>query len=421
MLFGSKDLNMFDSKKVIDLQSEFMKRLIHHESPPQYSVPSLLRRISECDEDLLNIAFGNFGQKLRLFTQKVDLEHPEILSVFDGAIADDQDFSKDCMEILSLAKFAKDNNLNRIISALGNITKEALSKNIIKKIDVPSNRMHVRLVKNAIEREEIRMTKRMQIIDLHAVYKKGREAWDCQPDNFTKFLRFDAAYQDDLSIAEKKAQRYEQLGCTSLAGEIRKNIQSFKEHIEQLYYGFNRITMTNAALILAKSHGFEYSQETSVFGQIKLEGKITVPRNFFGSYNFDPHDILEFSSLLSQTANSSYNATQPFNYEPRVYPLHEFYKIASDDVKNTIAILESFPDAGNKPIFDHFGIIVPGISAPFLNDKSSFLDESGVMYSFKSKEDAIKSLDFILIKGKYIYPLIVGDKDGKCYFISYFS
>lgn len=413
---------MFDSQKMIDLQSEFMKRLLHHELPPQYSVPSFLRRISECDEDLLNIAFGNFGQKLRLFTQKVDLEHPEILSVFDGAIADDQDFAKDCMEILSLAKFAKDNNLNRMISALGNITKETLSKNIIKKIDVPSNRMHVRLMKDAIEREEMRMTKRMQIIDLNSVYKKGRETWDCQPDNFTKFLRFDAAYQDDLDIAERKAQRYEQLGCTSLAGEIRKNIESFKEHIQQLYYGFNRITMTNAAIILAKCHGFEYVQETNIFGQIASEGKIVVQRSVFGKYNFDPDYIVELSSQNSANSFlSSQNSANSFLYEPCVYPYHEFSQIASDNVKNTISILESFPDAGNKPIFDHFGIIVPGISASFLNEKHAFLDESGVVLSFRSKEDARKYLDLILIKEKYIYPLIVGDKDGKCYFISYFS
>ena len=40
---------------------------------------------------------------------------------------------------------------------------------------------------------------------------------------------------------------------------------------------------------------------------------------------------------------------------------------------------------------------------------------------YTSKDDALKSLDRILIKGNYIYPILVGERDGKCYFISYFK
>ena len=140
----------------------------------------------------------------------------------------DQDFAQECMELLVLGQFAREQNLQRIIPALGRaLTKESLTRNIIKKIDIPANnRMHVRLLKDSKEREEIRMTKRMQIIDLHSIYKKGEEIWNAQPDNFTKFLRFDTAYQDDLKIAEKKAVRYEELGCVSLAAEVRKSIES---------------------------------------------------------------------------------------------------------------------------------------------------------------------------------------------------
>lgn len=408
-------------RRATDLQTEFFKRLACHNPPLPHYVPSLLLKIIECDEDLLEFSLGKIGQNLKLFAKNVDFQHPEIVSIFDGIIADDQSFAQECIELLSLAKLAKEQNLFKIIPYLGKVlTNELQPKNIIKKIDIPqNNRMHVRLLTDNKEREEIRLTKRMQIIDLQGIYKKGKsEAWDCQPDNFTRFLRFDTAFQDDIKLAEKKAKRYEELGCSSMAAEIRKSIASFNEHMEQSYYGFNRITMTSAAIILAKSLEFEF------FTQSYSDNKVIVNRSFFGKYNLDSESFLEFSPYVSQLAGSPiYTQKQnllPFDYEPRVYPLHEFIDITPDNVKNAISLLEKFPDASDKPIFDHFGVIVPSIAIPKINEKYSFLDEQGLVHSFSIRDDALKSLDRILIKGNYIYPIVVGERDGKCYFISYF-
>lgn len=418
-------------KKVIELQSEFLRRLARHDPPQEPHVPSLLYRIIECDDELLEFTLGKVGQRLRLFAQNVDFRHPEIVSIFDGVLADDQEFAQECMELLTLGRFARDHNLIKIIPQLGRVmTKESLTRNILKKIDIPqNNRMHVRLLSDEREREEIRMTKRMQTIDLQSVYKKGEEIWLAQPDNFTRFLRFDTAYQDDLKIAEKKAQRYEELGCTSLASEVRKSIEAFKEHMEQAYYGFNRITMTNAAIILAKSLGYSYQppQEMNGMGYsaYRTDGKITVSRKFFGKYNFDSEQVMEFSPIVSQAAGSpifTQKSQPPFQYEPRVYPIHEFSDIATINVRKTISLLEKFPDAGDKPIFDHFGMIVPGVAFPSVKDNMySFLDERGIVHSYNNKEDAVKALDTILIKGEYFHPIIVGERDGKCYFICYWN
>src|SRR5690606_27755983 len=169
--------------------------------------------------------------------------------------------------------------------------------------------MHVRLLKDKQEREEIRCLKRMQSIDLQGVYKKGEDAWNAQPDNFNRFLRFDTAYQDELNKAEKKAKRYEDLGCTAMASEIRRTIEMFKENIEQSYFGFNRITMTNAAITLAKSLGFTFIPPQTAMYPVSspdaLQGKITVSRKFFGKYNFDREvTALEFSPYISEIAGS---------------------------------------------------------------------------------------------------------------------
>jgi len=419
-------------RKMMDIHTEFLRRLDRHDPPLKKTAPLILRHILECEEDVLELSLGSIGQKLRSFASKIDFSHPEIVSVFDGVLADDQTFAQECLELLQLAKFARDNQLSKILPLLGRVVaKESLSKIVIKKIDSPQhNRMHVRLLKDPLEREEIRLSKRMQTIDLQSIYNKGEEVWNAQPDSFSRFLRFDTSYQDDLTLAEKKVERYEELGCNSLADEVRKSIDIFREHIEQSHYGFNRITMTNAAVILAKSVGFNYvpSQEMICgFGTHRTEAKINVDRKFFGRYNFDPEQSLEFNHAISEIAHSPIFTTKQKNnylYQPRVYPLHEFWEITSHEMRDIIALLESFPDAGNKPIFDHFGVIVPGVALPQQTPKDdlyTILDDNGLAQIFSSKEAAEKALDLILIKGEYIFPIVVGEKDGKCYFLSYFN
>lgn len=418
-------------KKILELQHEFHKRLATRDSPPKAIVPSLLRHLLVYDDDIVEMSLGNIGQKLKSFAREVDFSHPDLYAVFDGALADDQDFPQQCIELLSLAKFARQEGLCRIMPMLGKfVTKESLGRNIIKRIDHPAAaRMHIRLLKNPEEREEIRLQKKMQVIDLTSVYRKGEEAWRAQPEDFKRFLRFDTAYQDEIQKAEKRAKRYTDLGCSALAEEILKTVEHFKENMEQAYYGFNRITMTNAAIILAKSMGFNYipAQPPSLYvSKDDFSNKIVVQRRFFGSYNFDPEYFpVEYSPVVSAHAGTAVfcqRTAPPFLYEPRVYPLHVFWDIANESVVNTINTLEAFPDAAGKPIFDHFGVIVPSVNFPQAkNGVYSFADRGGVCQSFNSREEAVAELDAILIRDRIIFPIIVGEKDGKCYFISYFS
>jgi hypothetical protein len=150
-----------------------------------------------------------------------------------------------------------------------------------------------------------------------------------------------------------------------------------------------------------------------------------VPRSFFGKYNFESDVQLEFSPYITNLAGSpifTSKAPQNYPYEPRVYPLFELWDIAPESVVKTIGLLEEFPDANNKPIFDHFGVIVPGIGLSYQQNKGYvFLDENGMAQIFPVREMALKALDKIMIKGKYLYPIIIGEKDGKCYFICFFA
>ena len=58
--------------------------------------------------------------------------------------------------------------------------------------------------------------------------------------------------------------------------------------------------------------------------------------------------------------------------------------------------LEAFPELGGKPVFDHFLVVVPGLDGDMAHEKE-------------------------LISEGRIIPVLLGERDGKCYFISYWA
>jgi len=405
-------------KKVATFQEFFWKQLRHSvKKPAPAKTPDLIFHLLETDEEIVKFCLGKIGEQLKTFVNNVDLTHPELESVLDGVLCDGNEFAETCKELLLLGKFAKEHNLERTLPLFSKVaTKLKLSKNISRRIDSPfSNKMHVRLIEDRKHRDTVRAVKRMQTIDLRAICRKGKEVWDSQPDSFLAFLRFSTVYEKELKRARKKAKRYADLGCKSLEYEIGKSIKTFEQQLSDNHYGFHRITMTNAAVILAKSLEFELMEKNQADENdgIKTIHQIIVPRSFFGLYNFDPnyHAVSPFVEKMRGISS--------FYYQPRVYPLHELWPFAPKKVIEMINHLEEFPEANGKAIFDHFGVIVPGIKLPGNDPK--FLDEKGNLRSFGDVEVARRQLDLYLIENHYFHPVIVGEKDGKCYFLSYWS
>lgn len=390
------------ARLVEDFQAEFLRRLGQSETnllaPP---MPLLLRKIYDSNHDLLRYAFGDLGVNLGRYTQSLDLNHPDVISVLDGLFQDGQRFSQACLELLGLAEYARHQGMSHVFPDMGSLlVREMLSKAVVKRLDTTSlNRLQVRLIKDPAERDGMRLTKKMQVIDLEGVFRKGEEAWASQPDSFKKFLRFDSAYDEELEAARKKMRRYEELGCHALAKEIAKSIEAFSQNVEQSYYGFNRITMTNAAVVLAKSLGFSFFCQPLYTST----PAIRMSESYFEDFNFDASGLV--------------GPKRTYIYNPKVYPFHQLRDIAPDSVLQTVGKLESFPEANYKPIFDHYGVIVPS----FIYNFDSFYDKSGLLLKYDTIESCNRDLDRALIKTKSIYPIVVGEKDGKAYFVCYWA
>jgi len=403
---------------VRELNKEILRRLrtTQDGKPERTPAPRLLEAVATCDEEDGVSALGKLYEKLRAFATVVDFTHPDIGNVLDGAL--DSEFGAECCELLTLARYSRREGLSRVGPFLWRVLSSELPKEVVRRIDSPFvNRLHVRFLKDAGDREAVRRTKRVQCIDLRSLCKKGEEVWAAQPSSLSKFIRYDMAYQEELTKVEKKAKRYLDLGLTDMHAEVMKTVEAFKQQVDASYYGFNRITMTSAAVILAKSLEYNLHQPLLIaeFSSTR-EYRIVVEPRHFRSYHF----AVEGREVVALTASPARREPPPVAYEPRVYPLYELWDCAPPPVKEIITLTDNFPDADGRAIFDHYGVIVPGVNYPKEKDKR-FVAEDGSVRTFDTLEEAKKALDVTLIKKRLFFPIVVGEKDGKCYFICYFA
>lgn len=214
----------------------------------------------------------------------------------------------------------------------------------------------VRLIKDEKHRNQLRKNKKSCEISLLNFYDKARMIWDNLPNDFTIFSKNNDSYKQMIFEAELKAKRYKDLGCNELYLNICDSINNIHELMKDVYCGYRRVSLRNASIILAKINGFNLIKRDT--------------NNLFDNQRY---------SISSSKST----------YVPKIYPLHYLEHMQTDHIKSLILELE------NPALFDHYMVLVP---------------------STKSKS---QEKDFDLVDNKNIVPIVLGEKDGKCYFISY--
>ena len=218
------------------------------------------------------------------------------------------------------------------------------------------DKKYIRLIKDDNTRKEIRQSKKICEVSLLNFYEKARLIWDNLPNDFSIFSKDDQSYKEMIQEAENKVNRYEEVGCFELANNIKKSLEIVKNTIRDSYCGYRKISIKNASIILAKINRF------------KLES-----RNLENSFHKKKYLIC----LNNET------------YNPKIYPIHYLEYIKTNYINLLLLDLEKVP------LFDHYMVLVP------------------------SMKNRSAKTDLFDIKEKNIIPIVLGEKDGKCYFISY--
>lgn len=394
----NKEVSLFQKEFADNLQLDD-PFLVFTEKPKN----GLLSLINDYNTEVIENLLGENGLKLIDFSKAVDLEHPHIATVFDGILNENSDITIKISELLYLFLYAKANNLNEALRVISKLTIKEFN-GVFKDINTPlKNHQYIRLLKTREDRNNVRKEKKVLGIELKSLVKKGEGSWTSIPKSFRFYLKNGIGIKEEIAKIEKMAQKYKELRCNTLYLEVKKSIDIYNEQINDAYYGFQRVKMFEAALILAKVHGFEFFESKYTLSGSYSNG-ISIPTDYFGGYNFGDVEKPQF-----------------YKYSARVYPSHELDLPINDIIDK----LECFPECNNKSIFDHYMVVVPSVNHIFSHEDVGFgtvfyyKDMEGNKVSGTTIEEVQKKLDIMLIENGFIKPILLAEKDGKCYFISY--
>lgn len=338
---------------------------------------NLVNEILRADKESLELILGSSGYQIKQFLKSVDLDHPDLIFFIEDLFSKEDDFThKDYIDLFKTIRFIKNNNH---LGSL-NVFSKALSKLNKKNFNKYKN---VRLIKKKDEREKVRLLRSPQHIDLYFFQKEFRNSWEYFPNNFDCYLKNNLTYKSKIDLAVKKKERYENIGCNFLAKEIQHDIEDIENH-NIMYYGFHQINISTAAIILAKKLNYIFN-----------ENSISI-KNFFDN-----------------------NSNDFFNYTPYAYPISYFWDTCSDKIKNYLNDLENHAENSYKPTFDLFFLVVPGFD--FLSKTSKGYCFKGSKNNYKTYNEALKESFRYLLENKIIQSVVLGEKDGLCYFIDFFN
>ena len=373
---------------------------------------SMLKHVADYDETTLRTAMGKLGPALKTFADSVDQDHPELGEVLKGLFADDA-LSQQISECIAVAKFAVDEKLEKAQKLLSRATLTKIPSSL-RSFDSPQkNQALIRLLSDRKLRDEVRSVKTSRAIQLTHFSQKGSVAWANQPSDFSYYLRFSTEHEKDIKEIERKGKSYSELGCIALADKMSEAVASLSEHMTDTYCGFHRIKMTDAAVILSKEHKFEFSPPRSTSA---AKNSIYTKQGEFMEYYYAGREgFREYAK-----------PPRMLYYAPVASPIGELWDHAPQEIKAAVDHLEAFPEAGRKPIFDHYVAIVPGIAYPTKpnnidkdNETYAFTDPQVGVKNFSSQEECRSELNKAMINNNIVRPILLGERDGNCYFICY--
>lgn len=379
-----------------DLQVGILESIFSLEdiqSPPLVA-STFFDKIQEYDAAHIKAALGDFfGNNLLDFVETIDKNHPGVLDVASGFFQEENETANSILQFIKLIKYSVQENLNDIIPGLSKSFLNKLPKET--KLIGPGiqNNQYIRLIKKGFDRECVRAVKQVKSVILPA---KIGVLWE-KVGTCETYFRNSKVKLEEVAKAEKKAQRFKDLGCMDLAREIQKDIDAFKEQLDNTYFGFHRLRLLNAAVVIAKSCDFKLNAANKDVQKIEVDVE----------WLKDRWSYFKNRSQLHLEVNC-----EDLTFEPKVFPIAklEFADALAgresipSKIKDVVNYLEEFPPLNGKPAFDNYFVVVPSVKFE------------------KTPIDYEKIQDFALAMAtiKENNSILLGEKDGKCYFICYF-
>lgn len=328
-----------------------------------------------------NKNFGILGENMYSFLKDIDIEHPDLNDVLDVFFSKNNN-SYIIKDMIILRDFIEKNNISEYIFDILREKicneKNNLFKEIKENVNSPLlNQQNIRLLKSPTDRKKVRQTKKFQNIN-HLDKELFSEN---VPIDFFSYIRNEKIYNKQIKDLLRKKIIFEKNNLKKISNKILKEIKIIKSNIKNdKNFGFNRISLVLAAKILSNMCSFNINQE----GEI-------------------------------QKTNAGDSTISVF----KLYNWHEVSKNSPKKIRELVNYLEKFPELKHKPLFDHYRVLVP-----FFKNNSDYsfkyIDQRGKKLDIMNTEESKKTFSLKLISKKETVGVLLGERNGSHYFISYF-
>lgn len=383
---------------------------------------ALLEKIREADHEVLKTIIGEaFADKLKALSDVIDFTHPALPESLVKGLAEDNIFAKTLSELLVVATKTKDQSLPMLSQLIQDtLIKGKEYRESFNAIVKPPTRC----IGDAKQRDVARSGKKMKNIDLKEWQKNSIKTWNTYPSTFRVFVRQSDYRQKELEASSARSAKLEAIGATVLASSMSKSVEQMNKFVNETYIGFYKLKMVDASVILAKVHNATFhntSNETGI---------ITMPRKLFDEHKFWLEGEINFPVSKDHRKNPKRKATvhvkgfiipDYYTFSPRSYPIHEFSATKPPHIQEAIDVCESHPDIDGKVAYDQYWVVVPGLelTQETFNFTSSWILRQGdTCERFDTQEEIQSALDVRLTEAGVLHPVLLGEKDGKCYFIA---
>lgn len=361
------------------------------------------------DPELLNMTMGSFGATLGKFCSKVDINHPYLASLFVDCNVSARQL-KLMRQVAGISAYLKDNSFGLVSDLLKNqfIKHKEVSKDFTNKISRPP----VRLLKNPADRTAARRSKmNPKVISLSGVLESSSFAH--VSSNFKSYF-CGYNYEEELQSQQLMFDTFNEMQVSAYANYVLSDMEKTKKQISAQYYGFVRLRPSDAAMILAKSMGLNWKDGSKC---------VQVPRAVFNKDQIFWDD-------------SGLDTLSPLKYHPNNYPLHAFSAKVPQKTAEILDLLENYPAASGKPIFDHYWVVCPSFHLDYREFGVNKHKNRWIIYvkGEKVKVDwdaesadvgevnkASIMLDHNFVSSGFITPIVLGERNGECFFLCYWN
>lgn len=398
---------------------QYVESGVNQSSRNSVQVPNIFSHLDQYDQETIEFSLGDFGKDLVAFGKKICKDHPSLSEIQSGTLVAGGKVYERVYDSLKIGEFAKRAELK----TMPQVIVDWLNRNhkrITKAIQKPPARLL-----NEEDRNAQRKVSRLKEINLQTLLASGKSAWDSVEENFVPYTRLGPGFKEIIEYTNKMKERCAELGLKSACSSVGKDAKEYENRLNDKYCDFIHIKLDEAAAVLAKTMGGQYSINN---GRVTLSAR-SFSRPFWSCDNKqkleqDPYvsDVYHQPINLEAVHRQNVSSDRIFNYLPRAYPLHDFAAKQTDYVKDLVAKLDAYPECNNLPLFDQLWVVVPGVhqSSSLENDQWKFNDGKTV-HAFHDYWEYIRNLDAFLTESREIFPVILGENVStkKCYFVSY--